>query len=107
MSNPNKIWASFTIVRELSLALKDGKYSLFLTLSEDVDTYSKTEIFQFDYVSQLNLSNFGGGASQFCLLQVSESNNGLDRARYYVEDVENENVSFYCESFTEVNHGTN
>ncbi|MGL4342940.1 MAG: hypothetical protein ACRCSZ_11125, partial [Lactococcus lactis] len=96
MNNPNSILATFTFVRDFRLILVDGQYDLYLTLSEDIDDYSNSEIFQFNDISQLSLPNFGDGAQQFCLLQISKYNNGFDRVNYCVEDVENEKIRFYC-----------
>jgi hypothetical protein len=69
-----------------------------MSSSDDPETGAVTIGFQD--VSALNLDGFGGGLTQFMDLVVSRIDEGLDRIRYELRDIENEKISFYFFTFS-------
>ncbi len=89
-----------TCVRSLHLDMeyKTCEYDLLLTLS--VDEKGKDEITMYFYdVHALKLNDFGGGLSQFLHLTIRKLENGYDRVRYSIEELEHSSVFFQCNSF--------
>ena len=91
-------------VRSIHLDIENEtlKYNLLLTLSES-DNYDKSKLtlYFFD-VSNLSISDFGGGITQFMHLKISRVSNGFDRIRYEITDVEDNKIFFYFESLEEM-----
>lgn len=89
-------------VISINIRFDDFKYDLALTLSADTsDVDAVTIVFQD--VSSLNLNGFGGGLTQFMCLQVTRINEGLDRIRYELREVEHGKVSFGFFTFSVAN----
>ena len=80
-------------VVSINIGFDDFKYDLALTLSADASDQDAVTV-EFQDVSALNLSGFGGGLTQFMRLEVSRINEGLDRVRYELREVEHGKISF-------------
>ncbi len=95
-----------TCVRSLHLDMdsKTCKYDLLLTLS--VDEKGKDELTLYFYdIHALKLNDFGGGLSQFLHLTIRKLENGYDRVRYFIEELEHSSVLFQCNSFDVLSGG--
>ncbi len=94
--------SGYTFVSEINVSFdqESGGYILKLLLSRDeflIDTVTAL----FYHISNLKVSDVGGGLSQFCSLAVDDiSQQQLEKKRYEVWDIENESLSFYCDSIS-------
>ena len=70
------------------------KYNLLLTLSASENANDDKLALYFWDVSNLQLTEFGGGLTQFMHLNISRLTSGLDRMRYVLADQENEKIFF-------------
>lgn len=104
LSRLNELFFEHNCVASMKLEMVDFKYNLTLTMSssEDPETEGVTAVFHD--VSTLNLSSFGGGLTQFMDLVVTGIDDGLDRIRYELRDIENEKISFYFSTFAVREH---
>ncbi|MFT0477406.1 hypothetical protein ACMSI6_26375 [Pseudomonas antarctica] len=89
----NELLREHDCVIAIDIQFEDFKYDLALTLSVDTTDWNAVTI-HFQDVSALNLSEFGGGITQFMRLNVTRINDGLDRIRYELRDVRHEKVTF-------------
>lgn len=98
----NECLQAHDCVISINIRFDDFKYDLALTLCANIaDVEGVTILFQD--VSSLNLSGFGGGLTQFMSLEVTRINEGLDRIRYELREVEHETISFRFFTFSEAN----
>ncbi|MGE7957008.1 hypothetical protein ACQKQA_10490 [Pseudomonas sp. NPDC089530] len=88
----------------MNVEMQDFKYNLVLTMSSTDDPETGAVTVNFQDVSALNLSGFGGGLTQFMDLVVTRVDSGLDRIRYELRDVEDEKISFSFFTFSELVH---
>ncbi|MFJ2710852.1 hypothetical protein ACIOZM_08160 [Pseudomonas sp. NPDC087346] len=104
LSRLNELFFEHNCVASMTIEMVDFKYSLTLTMSssEDPETEGVTAVFHD--VSSLSLSGFGGGLTQFMGLVVTRIDDGLDRIRYELRDIEDEKISFYFFSFDARDH---
>ena len=104
LSRLNELFFEHNCVASMKLEMVDFKYDVTLTMSssEDPETEGVTAVFHD--VSALNLSSFGGGLTQFMDLVVTRIDDGLDRIRYELRDIEDEKISFYFFTFTMRDH---
>jgi hypothetical protein len=92
----------YTIVRSVHLETEDpgGECTLAIHLSRDIEPTSPAVTVRFTGVSNLTLSEFGGGYSQICGLAVEDiSGNQLDRLNWRVTDLEHERIEFMCQHY--------
>ena len=88
--------AGFTDVVELKLQAdpSSGKYELTLALS---DAQGKEVVLNCKDVSNLALSEVGGGLTQFLSLRAQDvSSQQLDRVSFHFDDVERGTIHFDC-----------
>ncbi len=78
----------------IDMEFDELSYSLLLTLSDSEKIGAKQISLFFRDVSNLHLSEIGGGLTQFMNLKIERLNSGLDRIRYSLIDVEGEKISF-------------
>ncbi|MDR6162307.1 hypothetical protein LJJ44_09150 [Pseudomonas sp. B24_DOA] len=104
LSRLNELFFENNCVASMRLEMVDFKYNLTLTMSsaDDPETEGVTAVFRD--VSSLNLSGFGGGLTQFMDLVVTRIDDGLDRIRYELRDIEDEKISFYFFTFSVRDH---
>ena len=100
VSRLNELLIEHNCVVSMSIEMQDFKYNLALTMSSSDDAELGAVTVNFQDVSALNLSGFGGGLTQFMDLIVSRVDSGLDRIRYELRDVEDEKISFYFFTFS-------
>ena len=100
LSRLNELFFENNCVASMKLEMVDFKYNLTLTVSSSDDPETERLTAVFHDVSALKLSGFGGGLTQFMDLVVSRIDEGLDRIRYELRDVENEKISFYFFTFS-------
>ncbi|VVP48200.1 hypothetical protein PS896_05222 [Pseudomonas fluorescens] len=96
----NDLLSSHNCVISINIEMQDFKYDLSLTMSSSNDPETAAVTVKFHDVSALHLKGFGGGLTQFMDLSVSRIDDGLDRIRYELRDVEEEKISFYFFSFS-------
>ncbi|MFL1495041.1 hypothetical protein [Pseudomonas antarctica] len=89
----NELLREHDCVIAIDIQFEDFKYDLALTLSVDTTDWNAVTI-HFQDVSALNLSEFGGGITQFMRLNVTRIDDGLDRIRYELRDVRHEKITF-------------
>jgi len=104
LSRLNSLLIQHNAVVSLNIEIQDFKYNLALTMSSLDDAAENTITINFQDVSALNLSGFGGGLTQFMELVVTRIDRGLDRIRYELRDIEDEKISFYFFTFSEPSH---
>lgn len=80
-------------VMSIDIKFNDFKYDLELVLSAD-ESGSDAVSLIFHDVSALELNGFGGGLTQFMHLEAFRVDNGLDRIRYEMRDVDDDKISF-------------
>lgn len=94
----NSKFSKYNMVASFDIQLNTSRngYDLSLKLTED-------EFFDGEYlqvvfydVSDLSISDFGGGLNQFMDLTVEKDLRGLEKVNYTIFPVENENVAFKC-----------
>ena len=100
ISRLNELFFEHNCVASMNLEMMDFKYNLTLTMSSSKDPETEGVTAVFHDVSALNLNAFGGGLTQFMDLVVTRIDNGLDRIRYELRDVEEEKISFYFDIFS-------
>lgn len=88
----------FNVVKNLTIEIDPFtlSYDLTLILAESEALSAKELTIKFEDISQLKLTEFGGGLMQFMWLQVVKINDGLERQKYEINDLENQQISFYC-----------
>jgi hypothetical protein len=97
-----RIAHGYTAVKRLELVHDPtaGAYSLLLELAQDESPFAPSVTVKFFDVSQLTIKNGAGGLSQFHLLVAEDiSHRQLDRIKYLIRELENENISFACRRF--------
>ncbi|CAI8805018.1 MULTISPECIES: hypothetical protein [Pseudomonas] len=104
LSRLNSLLIQHNAVVSLNIEIQDFKYNLALTMSSLDDAAESAITINFQDVSALDLSGFGGGLTQFMELVVTRIDRGLDRIRYELKDVEDEKISFYFFTFSEPIH---
>lgn len=104
VSRLNELLLEHNCVVSMSVEMQDFKYGLALTMSSSDDPETGAVTVNFQDVSTLNLSGFGGGLTQFMDLVVARIDDGLDRIRYELRDIENEKISFYFFTFSVQDH---
>ncbi|MGF6125196.1 hypothetical protein QF019_000385 [Pseudomonas frederiksbergensis] len=104
ISRLNELLIEHNCVVSINIEMQDFKYSLALTMSSSDDPESGAVTVTFQDVKALNLSGFGGGLTQFMDLVVTRIEDGLDRVRYELRDIEDEKISFYFLTFSELIH---
>jgi len=104
LSRLNELLFEHNCVASMKLEMVDFKYNLTLTMSSTKDPEIEGVTAVFCDVSALNLSGFGGGLTQFMDLIVTRIDDGLDRIRYELRDIENEKISFFFFTFTVRDH---
>lgn len=104
ISRLNELFFEHNCVASMNLEMMDFKYNLTLTMSSSKDPETEGVTAVFHDVSALNLRGFGGGLTQFMDLVVTRIDNGLDRIRYELRDVEEEKISFYFSTFSARGH---
>jgi hypothetical protein len=95
-------WADHTVIITIlfQTELKDGVCDLVLDLATSEKPGSKAISIRFAGISNLTLSEIGGGISQFCRLEVADiRNQQWDRLNYKVWDCETERIEFMCRDF--------
>jgi hypothetical protein len=103
-SRLNELFFENNCVTSMRLEMLDFKYNLTLTMSSADDPETEGLAAVFHDVSALKLSGFGGGLTQFMDLVVTRIDNGLDRIRYELRDIEDEKISFYFFTFSVRDH---
>ncbi|MFJ4251360.1 hypothetical protein [Pseudomonas sp. NPDC089741] len=96
----NDLLVSHNCVISINIEMQDFKYNLSLTMSSSNDPETAAVTVKFHDVSALHLKGFGGGLTQLMDLIATRIDNGLDRIRYELRDVEEEKISFYFFSFS-------
>ena len=94
----NHAISGFTDVSELSLSInhREGKYDMTLVLSNSKD---EIVILKCQDVSNLRVSDFGGGLTQFmCLRSQDVSERQLDRVCFQFVELEKGAIAFHCAS---------
>lgn len=104
VSRLNRLLFEHNCVVSMNIEMHDFKYQLALTMSSTDDPESGAVTINFQDVSALKLNGFGGGLTQFMDLAVTRVDQGLDRIRYELTDVEEEKISFYFFTFRETVH---
>ncbi|WP_248741787.1 MULTISPECIES: hypothetical protein [unclassified Pseudomonas] len=104
VSRLNELLLEHNCVVSMNVEMQDYKYSLALTMSSSDDPETGAVTVNFQDVSTLNLSGFGGGLTQFMDLVVTRIDDGLDRIRYELRDIEDEKISFYFFNFSVRDH---
>lgn len=104
ISRLNELFFEHNCVASMNLEMMDFKYNLTLTMSSSKDPETEGVTAVFHDVSALNLNAFGGGLTQFMDLVVTRIDNGLDRIRYELKDVEEEKISFFFSTFSARGH---
>jgi hypothetical protein len=92
----------FTALRQLHFECEpeSGICTLVLELARD-ETFSADIVRPvFSDVSRLQVRGIGGGLPQVFLLSIEDrKEDQLDRMRFFVSELENENISFHCTRF--------
>ncbi|WP_323150694.1 hypothetical protein [Pseudomonas glycinae] len=104
LSRLNELFFENNCVVSMKIEMQDFKYSLALTMSSSDDPETGAVTVNFQDVSSLSLSGFGGGLTQFMDLVVTRIDDGLDRIRYALRDIEDEKISFYFFTFSVRDH---
>jgi len=104
LSRLNQLFFENNCVASMQLEMVDFKYKLTLSMSSSDDPETERVTAVFRDVSALNLSGFGGGLTQFMDLVVTRIDDGLDRVRYELRDLEDEKISFYFLTFSVRDH---
>lgn len=104
LSRLNELFFENNCVVSMKIEMQDFKYSLALTMSSSDDPETGAVTVNFQDVSSLSLSGFGGGLTQFMDLIATRIDDGLDRIRYELRDIEDEKISFYFFTFTVRDH---
>lgn len=88
----------YNVVKNLMIEMNSFtlRYDLTLILAESEQLFAKELTVKFEDISQLNLANFGGGLMQFTHLQITKLNDGLERQKYEIAELEEEKIGFRC-----------
>jgi len=78
------------------------KYNLLLSMTATENVNSCEYKLYFYDVSNLHLSSFGGGLTQFMHLKIENNEGRLDRASFKLHDVDNDKISFLFSSFDHI-----
>ncbi|WP_086930526.1 hypothetical protein [Agarilytica rhodophyticola] len=92
--NERLIHHNCVISLRMDMQTESLKYNLLLTLSESEDTTSNKLTLCFYDISDLQISEFGGGLTQFMHLSITCLDSGFDRVNYVLKDKEHEKISF-------------
>ena len=98
ISQINRALFGFTDVLELHLSrdLSTGSYQLRILLE---NAAAEVVVLGCQHVSNLSISEFGGGLTQFLALRAEDmSNIGLDRVSMHFADLERHSIGFNCAS---------
>src|SRR6266849_11074411 len=100
--NRKPLAQGFTAIRQLHFDCEpeSGVCTLVLELARD-ETFSADIVrLVFSDVSHLQVREVGGGLTQVLCLSIEDrKQDQLDRIRFFVGELENENISFYCSRF--------
>ncbi|WP_053138320.1 hypothetical protein [Pseudomonas sp. CMR5c] len=99
----NELLIEQCCVISMGIEFRCYKYDLALKMSTDESGVDAVTVL-FQDISVLNLNGFGGGLTQFMGLRVIRINDGLDRIRYELRDVEGDKISFCFFSFNMHGH---
>jgi hypothetical protein len=92
----------FTAIRQLHFECEpeSGICTLVLELARD-ETFSADIVrLVFSDVSRLQVRGMGGGLTQVLCLSIEDrKQDQLDRMRFFVSELENQNISFHCSRF--------
>ena len=97
----NDALSGFTVLLQLAFAALDeaSTYRLPLELAESESVGSSAISVTFDDVSNLCLSEFGGGLTQLLHLRIVDiRDRQWDRSKFEVSEVERQVISFRCRS---------
>lgn len=89
----NDLLREHDCVMSINIKFDDFKYDLVLVISANGSDLDAVTLIFHD-ISALDLSEFGGGLTQFMRLEASRVDNGLDRVRYEMRDVGDDKISF-------------
>ncbi len=103
----SKLLDEYTDLRRLEFVETDecGAYDLRLHLASNRDPRRTLRLTLLD-VSQLSLSGFGGGLTQLLCIRVLTVDDGLDRIRFRVEDLERQSLRAACRDVIAEEEGT-
>ena len=102
-SNITGLMRGFTVLvcLNFSVELESGKCHLILDLAESEIIGAKSIRAEFSGVSNLCLKNLGGGINQLLCLAIEDiRDRQLDRISYQVQELEEDSLSFYCQSLS-------
>lgn len=94
----NQRLISHNVVKQLNIEINPFTfyYDLILLLAESEALFADEIQLKFEDVSQLDLSNFGGGLMQFMHLTITKLNLGLERQKYEIKELEDDKIQFKC-----------
>lgn len=97
----NELLVAHNCLHSISIHLsEDGMaYDLFLSVSAFGKAGADVICIRFIDVSQCMFRDFGGGLTQLMHMSVNKLDDGLDRVRYQLRELEDEKLSFYFSSF--------
>lgn len=96
MNELNELLVRNNCVLALALEMQERtlKYNLSMTLADSESPSARQVVLYFHDVSNLNLSEIGGGLTQFMHLEISLLNPSFDRAIYLLNELEDGKISF-------------
>jgi hypothetical protein len=102
VSELNELLIANSCLRSISLQLNEDAvtYDLFLSISVSEKAGVDVLSVKFTDVSQFTSRDFGGGLTQLMHMHVNKLDNGFDRARYQLIDLEDGKLSFCFSSFS-------
>ena len=89
----------------LDIDKKSCKYSLLMRIAS-FENMNEPLTLHFEDVSNFNLSDIGGGLTQFMHLKISKLSGGMERLNYRIEELENSLISFDFVSIDITVHST-
>ncbi|RWA28032.1 hypothetical protein DJ028_08575 [Pseudomonas veronii] len=95
----NDLLREHDCVMSINIKFDDFKYDLVLVVSANGSDLDAVTLIFHD-ISALDLSEFGGGLTQFMHLEASRVDDGLDRIRYEVRDLSSGKISFKFFTFS-------
>ncbi len=100
-SKNSKRLHGFTDVLKFDLNFSEKTYVCDLTLVLKHNNHSLNNVIYviFIDVSCMNIKDFGGGLTQLLFLDVKYDNSFIDRKKYRVVDLENNQIEFFCNDF--------
>lgn len=101
MKELNDTLIDFNVVKNLTVEINPFilSYNLTMILAESEQLFAKELTVKFEDISQLNLANFGGGLTQFMHLHITKLNDGLERQKYEIAELEDKKIGFRCFKF--------